>query len=54
MGEKPKKERKDKVIKVRFSEKEYKDLMNLTKLEGKNLSDFVRYCISEYEKRYFW
>ena len=54
MGEKPKKERKERIIKVRFTEKEYQDVVNLTKLEGKNISDTIRKCISTYEKRYFW
>lgn len=54
MEKKTKKERKERIIKVRFTEKEYQDVINLTKLEGKNISDTIRKCISTYEKRYFW
>lgn len=54
MEKKTKKERKERIIKVRCTEEEYQEVINLTKLEGKNISDTIRKCISTYQKRYYF
>lgn len=51
---KERKERKERIIKVRCTEEEYQEVINLTKLEGKNISDTIRKCISTYQKRYYF
>lgn len=53
MVKKDKKEKKERIIKARLTEEEYKNAMFLCRIEGKNLSELLRSLLLEREKRRF-
>lgn len=52
-GKMDKKEKKERIIKARLTEEEYKNAMFLCRIEGKNLSELLRSLLLEREKRRF-
>lgn len=53
MVKKEKKEKKERIIKARLTEEEYKNAMFLCQIEGQNLSELLRSLLLEREKRRF-